>query len=182
MTDGDADVTRPSALEGEGTPIAKATCEMGDLRLFADRLSFRGSPLQARLGRPQPDREIDLRSITAIEWQTPSLLRMGRLGLVLEPGGGGPRKTAAFAFQRWERSAFEAFRDELQRSVEAARLRPVEADAGAATGESPAIAPGSVPAGADVPDQIRRLAQLRDDGLITADEYETKKRELLARM
>ena len=34
----------------------------------------------------------------------------------------------------------------------------------------------------DVYEQIRRLAGLRDEGLITAEEFETKKRELLDRL
>jgi Short C-terminal domain len=40
---------------------------------------------------------------------------------------------------------------------------------------SPSVAP-------DVPEQIRRLAELRDTGLITQEEFETKKAELLRRM
>jgi hypothetical protein len=34
----------------------------------------------------------------------------------------------------------------------------------------------------DITDQIRKLAQLRDDGLVTDEEYETKRAELLARL
>jgi len=33
-----------------------------------------------------------------------------------------------------------------------------------------------------IPDTIRKLAELRDKGILTADEFETKKRELLAKM
>jgi hypothetical protein len=35
---------------------------------------------------------------------------------------------------------------------------------------------------ASIPDQIKQLADLRDQGLITAEEYETKKAHLLERM
>jgi hypothetical protein len=41
--------------------------------------------------------------------------------------------------------------------------------------QSPTVAP-------DIPEQIRRLAELRDAGLITQEEFETKKSELLRRM
>ena len=34
----------------------------------------------------------------------------------------------------------------------------------------------------DVADQIRKLAQLRDEGLVTDEEFETKRAELLARL
>jgi hypothetical protein len=49
----------------------------------------------------------------------------------------------------------------------------------------PAKKPPS-PAGAspqpDIPDQIRKLGELRDSGLLSDDEFATKKAELLARM
>jgi hypothetical protein len=33
-----------------------------------------------------------------------------------------------------------------------------------------------------IPEQIKQLGTLRDSGLVTAEEFETKKRELLSRM
>lgn len=44
-------------------------------------------------------------------------------------------------------------------------------------------APDQTPAGGpDIPDQIRKLGELRDAGVLTAEEFEAKKAELLARM
>jgi hypothetical protein len=37
-------------------------------------------------------------------------------------------------------------------------------------------------ASSDVADQIRKLGQLRDEGLVTEEEFETKRAELLARL
>ena len=51
---------------------------------------------------------------------------------------------------------------------------------GALVGEAPAL-PATAET-ADVFDQIRKLGELRDGGLITAEEFETKKTELLSRM
>ncbi len=34
----------------------------------------------------------------------------------------------------------------------------------------------------EIPDQIRKLGELRDSGLLTAEEFETKKAELLKRV
>jgi Short C-terminal domain len=34
----------------------------------------------------------------------------------------------------------------------------------------------------DIPDQIRKLGELRDSGMVTPEEFEAKKAELLARM
>jgi hypothetical protein len=47
------------------------------------------------------------------------------------------------------------------------------------------VTPGGAPAtpkGPDVIDQIRRLGELRDAGIVTEDEFATKKAELLARL
>lgn len=41
---------------------------------------------------------------------------------------------------------------------------------------------GGAGGGRDVSDQIRRLAELRDEGHISNEEFEAKKRELLKRM
>ena len=43
------------------------------------------------------------------------------------------------------------------------------------------VAPASG-GGDSIPDQIKKLGQLRDDGILTDEEFETKKRELLDRM
>jgi hypothetical protein len=47
---------------------------------------------------------------------------------------------------------------------------------------TPEVATPSESAGPDIPDQIRKLRELRDDGVLTPEEFETKKAELLARM
>jgi hypothetical protein len=39
--------------------------------------------------------------------------------------------------------------------------------------------PPSAPPSADIPDQIRKLAKLKDDGIISSEEFEAKKTELL---
>jgi hypothetical protein len=46
----------------------------------------------------------------------------------------------------------------------------------------PTPAPQTHPASGDVLDQIKRLAELCDDGVLSADEFETKKTELLRRL
>jgi hypothetical protein len=57
----------------------------------------------------------------------------------------------------------------------AAFVRDRAASARAASG-------GGVSAPPDIPAQIRQLAELRDSGAITVEEFETKKRDLLDRM
>jgi hypothetical protein len=41
---------------------------------------------------------------------------------------------------------------------------------------------GAVASAVDIPDQIRKLGELRDSGMVTPEEFEAKKAELLARM
>ena len=49
-------------------------------------------------------------------------------------------------------------------------------------GISPAVAAPAAPSGQEIADSIERLAQLRNSGAITTEEFEAKKAELLDRM
>jgi uncharacterized membrane protein YdbT with pleckstrin-like domain len=64
---------------------------------------------------------------------------------------------------------------EIYRQMEARNMPQMQAAA-------PAPAPAPTVAAPNVPDQIEQLAQLRDAGRITPEEYEQKKSELLDRM
>lgn len=76
----------------------------------------------------------------------------------------------------------EAVQQEVYRRMEGeARRQASFQSEGIAEAVGKAAAPAAPPA-ADVPDQIRKLAELRDSGAISADEYERKKAELLERM
>ena len=67
---------------------------------------------------------------------------------------------------------------EKTRAVEASQqTAPTPRQEGLAT-QQPTSSSGS----GDIPDQIRKLAELRDAGVISAEEFETKKRDLLDRM
>ena len=72
-------------------------------------------------------------------------------------------------------------------NVDAKRLaesaRTALTDARAQMGQPPPIARAAhAPSPADVPEQLRKLADLRDAGILTPEEFDAKKRELLARM
>jgi Bacterial PH domain/Short C-terminal domain len=47
---------------------------------------------------------------------------------------------------------------------------------------APSAAPAARPRPSDIPERIRELARLRDEGLLTEQEYARKKAELLARL
>jgi uncharacterized membrane protein YdbT with pleckstrin-like domain len=74
----------------------------------------------------------------------------------------------------------DGVQQELYRQMEAnARKR-------ASWGHAPAVPMGqaapAAPAAASIPEQLHQLAELRDRGVITPAEFETKKAELLERM
>jgi hypothetical protein len=48
----------------------------------------------------------------------------------------------------------------------------------ATSGDQSAVASTAM----DIPDQIRKLGELRDSGMVTPEEFEAKKAELLGRM
>jgi len=64
-----------------------------------------------------------------------------------------------------------------QAAAAAAAAAPAPASVAA-----PAPAPAPAPSAADSADAIKRLAELRDQGLLTPEEFEAKKAEILARM
>jgi membrane protease subunit (stomatin/prohibitin family) len=46
-------------------------------------------------------------------------------------------------------------------------------------GQQPAAAPPAAPAEADYTAELEKLAKLRDEGVITADDFDAKKKQLL---
>ena len=65
--------------------------------------------------------------------------------------------------------------------------RNVKAQSAPAQAPAPAPSPAAAPAPAagaasSIPEQIKKLAELRDMGVLTPDEFEAKKKELLSRM
>jgi hypothetical protein len=66
-------------------------------------------------------------------------------------------------------------------------MRNVKAQSAPAPAPAPAAAPAAAPTPApapigNIPEQIKKLAELRDMGVLTPDEFEAKKKELLSRM
>ncbi len=82
-------------------------------------------------------------------------------------------------FNKWPSAALDAIRQKMSASPAVSGGAPLVQPA--ATIFAP---PGSSPppSAADIADQIRRLAELRDQGHITQDEFDAKKAELLKRI
>lgn len=102
------------------------------------------------------------------------------LSLGVTPIGSGCRVDMSWANADWRLLASkfletlpEATEEELAQSSPPRRpIQPSEAEPPSAEAE---------PSG-DIPEQIRQLAELRDKGIITEQEFQTKKNDLLSRM
>lgn len=93
---------------------------------------------------------------------------------IMRRGGGGP------SLDDVSRARFEEKRRKEKEEAE----RIVREEEGSREEPQEPARPGSVPLvnQADIYQEIRRLAELRDEGLLTPDEFEAKKRELLDRL
>jgi uncharacterized membrane protein YdbT with pleckstrin-like domain len=105
----------------------------------------------------------------------------GRLGygdieLLTQSGGAGVDRFMTITHPMEFRNAVMT-----QKMADVEQQRRPMAAAGAAAPAAP-VAPGPAPTSADDADTLKRLADLRDSGAITAEEYEAKKTEILARM
>jgi hypothetical protein len=88
---------------------------------------------------------------------------------------GPPQSDEARAAGQERRGNWGAHSDD--QPAETAQDSEQEAEAMSTRSQNPRVSPES-----NVYDQIRRLAELRDEGLITSEEFEAKKRELLDRL
>ena len=113
------------------------------------------------------DKEIAISSITSIQWRKAGLLTNGYIQFGFF--GGSEAKRGIFQatedensimFNQGRQAEFEAIRNELQRVINA---RP---SAGATSPTSAA-------------DEIKKLADLREQGILSSDEFEAKKKQLL---
>jgi Domain of unknown function (DUF4429)/Short C-terminal domain len=134
--------------------------------LTIDRTGF------GRGGHSQGDRRIPLSSITAVELRQARMFTNGFIRFTV-PGspdlGGGVqsamRDQNAVTFRRGQAKGFNMIRAAVEQSITAHQ-------AGA----------GGVAAEPDIPEQIKQLDELRDQKLITDEEFEAKKADLLDRL
>jgi hypothetical protein len=109
-------------------------------------------------------RQIALDQITAIEWRDAGLIKEGYLQIVYS--GNVPRDPyhdeSAVIFKKRNQGKLEEVKVELERRVKEAR---------AAARGAPVAQSGA--------DEIGRLAELRDRGILTEDEFQAKKQQIL---
>ena len=75
-----------------------------------------------------------------------------------------------------------AVQNEIYQQMEANEIKAADRISGGITAAQAAAAATSAAAGPSIPDQIARLGELRDQGVLTEEEFQAKKAELLGRM
>ena len=123
-------------------------------------------------GHSAGDRRIPLASITAVQLQPARVFTNGFIRFTVpgSPEFRGGLQTAmrdenAVTFRRGQAKGFNMIRAAVEHSITARH-------AGAPSGASEP----------DIPEQIKKLDELRDQKLITDEEFEAKKAELLERL
>jgi ribosomal protein L37E len=143
-----------------GKVIMEAKGNSGDLLLLEDRVIVRQ---KGWFGLPSPlaDREIPIHEITAIAWKTG--WTGGRISFTFAGtetsiglSGVDMRNTVMFTSQ--EQEAFVAIKQAIDKRIAAIHAAP-RASSGL--------------------DDLERLASLRDKGVITEDEFQQKKKQIL---
>ena len=122
-------------------------------------------------GHSQEDRRIPLASITAVQLQSARMFTNGFIRFTVtgspELRGGlqnAMRDENAVIFSRRQAKGFNMIRAAVEQSIAARAGAPTAAG------------------GHDIPEQIKKLDELRDQKLITDEEFEAKKAELLDRL
>jgi len=102
------------------------------------------------------------------------------LSVRVTPVGSGSRVAVSWANADWRLLAGK-FLEPLPQTTEEELTQSAPPQQAVPSSEP---APPSVEAApsADIPNQLRQLAELRDKGIITEDEFEAKKKDLLSRM
>ena len=148
----------------------------GQLELLEDRIRITRKGFMAFFWHGMKgDKEILLSAITAVQWKAvtgksaflqlaPGYIQFSFIGGQESKGGLGNAQSDenTVMFDKAQEPAFQAIHDEIQKRI---KLNTPK--------QNRQIAPLSVA------DEIKKLAELRDSGILTPDEFNAKKRRLL---
>lgn len=150
----------------------------GTVVFDGDFVTIRRTGLNARMTVGKGEKRIPLSSISAVQWKPAGALVNGFIQFTV--GGGnearskfGSQTTSAVSdensvvFHKKQMPAFEALRAEIERAI-AERGRP-------------AVAPPA-PVVPDHIAQLKQLAELRDAGVLSDQEFNAKKADILSRL
>jgi Domain of unknown function (DUF4429)/Short C-terminal domain/Protein of unknown function (DUF2510) len=163
-------VERPTASPDSGAIQVKG--HNGQITIEGDWLTIERKGL-GRIGHSKGDRRIPLASITAVQMRPAGAFANGFLKFTV-PGSpelrGGLNAAGkdenAVIFRKSQQDDFNLVRERVEAYI----------------AQKHAPQPAAPPAQPDVTDQLKKLAELRDAGVLTTEEFESKKAELLARL
>ena len=156
------------------TPLLEAEGNGGYIWVFHDKVRLKHHGMRGLLtkGAQKGDKEIWIDQIAGIQWREPGNLWLGHLQFELIGGGSATRVATedenAVMFDARHRDQFSSVKLLVERRMREIRSERVQSAA--------------APAVADIPDQISKLAELRDAGVLTSEEFDAKKVQLLERM
>ena len=155
--------------------IITARGHNGTVSFDGDFVTIQRKGALARMTVGKGDKRIPVGSITAVQWKQPGAMVNGFIAFTM---AGGNERRSTFGSQtssavndensvivtKKQAKDFEALRAAIETAI-AERNRP-----------QPVI---TAPTPADPLEQLKQLAELRDAGIITPDEFEVKKAHLL---
>lgn len=139
-----------------------------------DFISIRRSGFLARTGVGKGEKHIPIASITAVQWKPAGAVVNGFIQFTV-PGGNEGRShfgsqtidaskdENSVIFTKKQMGSFETLRTAVEQAI-VARSRPMS------------------PAAPDHLAQLRELGALRDAGILSSEEFDTKKAEILGRL
>lgn len=167
---------QPSEQHADG--VLEVRGHNGTVRLDSDFVTIIRKGLLARGSIGKGEKRIPISSITAVQFKPAGPVVNGFIQFTL--GGGNEAKS------RFGHQTSSAARDEnsvifhRRQSTQFAELRDAVETAIAARHRAHAHPPPATPE--SIPDQIGKLAALRDSGILTEEEFQQKKSDLLAKM
>lgn len=150
----------------------KATGQTGTIEFDGQFVTITRDGWRGKAVFGKGEKRIPVRSITAVQFKPAGALTQGFIQFTIsggseKTGGRSSRTQEAFTdensvvFLRKSLAGFEAVRDAVNAAI-------------AADGQ-----PSATP---DLADQLSKLAALRDQGILTPEEFEAKKADILERM
>ena len=146
----------------------------GQLELSGDMLIIHRKGVLAKVtkGLTTGERRIPIASITAVQFKpaglTSGYIRFSMLGAVDKRPGimAGTQDENQVQFMKKHQGEFEAIRDHIEGTIG----RRESTDVGSGGLPGPAL---------DPMDQVRKLAELRNQGIVSEEEFQAKKKALL---
>jgi hypothetical protein len=149
-------------------PILEAKGVNGQIRLFGDRIVILRKGVMGFLSQGHKgEKSVFIHQISSVQFKDPGLATSGYIQFAFlggqETKGGlfnATKDENSVMFRRGQRKDFERLRDELMSRI--------------GSGRAPTLTASSVA------DELTKLAALREQGILSADEFEAAKRRALS--